>query len=430
MGYISIMPSKGFRGIIQVPGDKSITHRAVMLGSISQGITKVHNYLPGEDCSRTIRCFEAMGVEIEKVSKEALIIKGLGLHGLKKPENALYAGNSGTTARLMAGILAGQSFETMVDGDESLRSRPMKRIMDPLREMGADLQCYTVEGRLPITIMGKTLKGICYRMPVASAQVKSCILLGAQYAEGVTRVYEKAPSRNHTELMLKAFGADIDFEGESIVVKPGQLLEGQEVQVPGDISSAAFFIVAALVNKNSQIRIENVGINPTRTGILDVLKSMGGDIKVENERTLGGELVGDIMAKTSALKGTTIRGDLIPRLIDEIPVLAIAAAAADGVTVIKDAAELKAKESDRLAAIEMLLHKIGVDVEKTPDGLVFEGVENFKGFTLEDSEDHRILMAAAIAASAAKGESVIKNTEWVDISFPSFWSLLEKASMS
>ena len=421
-----LAPARGLKGRIQVPGDKSITHRAVMLGSIARGITEVYNYLPGEDCVSTIECFEAMGVEIERLKNNRLTIKGLGLRGLKKPKKMLYAGNSGTTARLMAGILAGQDFESLVDGDESLRSRPMKRIIEPLREMGAVIAWGNGEGRLPFAIKGEQLKGIAYRMPVASAQVKSCILLAAQYAEGMTTVLEKEPARNHTELMLKAFGADISLGHEGIILSPGYELEGQQVYVPGDISSAAFFIAAAIIMKDSEIRIDNVGINPTRTGVLDVFKAMGGDIEVVNIRMLGGELVGDIVVKSSSLKGITIQGDIIPRLIDEIPVLAVVAAAADGITIIKDAAELRAKESDRLAAIEVLLKKIGVVVESKPDGLIIEGAKCFKGFNLSESEDHRILMAAAVAAAAAEGESIVHNGKWVDISFPGFWDLLEE----
>lgn len=414
------------KGEVTVPGDKSISHRAVMFGAISEGLTEISGFLEGADCLSTIDCFRKLGIEIER-NADTVKVYGKGLNGLKASSEVLNAGNSGTTTRLISGILAGQSFDTVLDGDDSLRSRPMKRIITPLSMMGANIRGRFGEDKVPLEIKGCKLKGIDYDSPVASAQVKSCILLAGLYAEGKTTVTEPAISRNHTELMLKGFGAGIESEGRSVTITPGNKLAGQKICVPGDISSAAYFIAAGLIAHDSELLIKNVGINPTRDGILKVALAMGGNIEIINERTESGERVCDMIVRSSELHGTEVCGEIIPTLIDEIPVIAVMAACAKGTTVISDAAELKVKESNRIDTVAEGLRNMGCNVIPTDDGMVIEGGV-LKGGIIDPHLDHRIAMSFAIAGLAAAGETVIRNADCVDISYPGFYETLDMIS--
>ncbi|MDD3218984.1 MAG: 3-phosphoshikimate 1-carboxyvinyltransferase [Lachnospiraceae bacterium] len=414
-------------GTIHIPGDKSISHRAVMFGSLALGDTKVTNFLEGADCLSTISCFQKMGVSIENQQGE-VIIHGKGLHGLNKPDSILDTGNSGTTTRLISGILAGQTFETTLTGDASIQSRPMGRIITPLSQMGAHITSLHDNGCAPLRIQPGTLHGIHYQSPVASAQVKSCVLLAGLYAQGTTTVTEPALSRNHTELMLRSFGAQITSKENSASIEPNPVLNGQDIAVPGDISSAAYFIAAGLMVPNSEIRICNVGINPTRDGILRVAKSMGADIKLENETTAGGEQTADLIVRSTALCGCTIEGSIIPTLIDEIPIIAVMAAYADGTTIIKDAQELKVKESNRLDIMVHHLSLMGVDIEGTEDGMIIHGGKTLHGAVLDSHLDHRIAMSFAIAGLIADGTTTVERAECVDISYPEFYKDLERLS--
>ena len=420
----------GLKGTVSVPGDKSISHRGIMFGSIADGTTEIHNFLPGADCLATIRCFRTLGIEIEQEGS-TVTVHGKGLHGLSAPSHILDAGNSGTTTRLLSGILAGQPFESKLSGDESLNSRPMKRIIDPLTQMGADISSILHNGCAPLYIAPSRLHGIHYDSPVASAQVKSCILLAGLYAEGETSVTEPGLSRNHTELMLKEFGADIrsvhdlDCSRTTAIIQPGRELHGQKLTVPGDISSAAYFIAAGLIVPDSEIRITNVGINPTRAGILKVCEDMGARIELSNERTEGGEKIADITVRTSRLHGTVIEGDIIPALIDEIPVIAVMAAVAEGTTVIRDAAELKVKETDRIETVTDNLKAMGCDVTPTEDGMIINGGK-LKGASIHTLLDHRIAMAFSIAALAAEGRTRILDSKCVDVSYPAFYDTFEE----
>ena len=419
----------GLKGTVSVPGDKSISHRGIMFGSIADGTTEIHNFLPGADCLATIRCFRTLGIEIEQEGS-TVIVHGKGLHGLSAPTHILDVGNSGTTTRLLSGILAGQPFESKLSGDESLNSRPMKRIIGPLTQMGADISSILHNGCAPLYIAPSRLHGIHYDSPVASAQVKSCILLAGLYAEGETSVTEPGLSRNHTELMLKEFGADIrsvhdlDCSRTTAIIQPGRELHGQKLTVPGDISSAAYFIAAGLIVPDSEIRITNVGINPTRAGILKVCEDMGARIELSNERTEGGEKIADITVRTSRLHGTVIEGDIIPALIDEIPVIAVMAAVAEGTTVIRDAAELKVKETDRIETVTDNLKAMGCDVTPTEDGMIINGGK-LKGASIHTLLDHRIAMAFSIAALAAEGRTRILDSKCVDVSYPAFYDTFE-----
>ena len=420
----------GLKGTVSVPGDKSISHRGIMFGSIADGTTEIHNFLPGADCLATIRCFRTLGIEIEQEGS-TVIVHGKGLHGLSAPSHILDVGNSGTTTRLLSGILAGQPFESKLSGDESLNSRPMKRIIDPLTQMGADISSILHNGCAPLYIAPSRLHGIHYDSPVASAQVKSCILLAGLYADGETSVTEPGLSRNHTELMLKEFGADIrsvhnlDCSRTTAIIQPGRELHGQKLTVPGDISSAAYFIAAGLIVPDSEIRITNVGINPTRAGILKVCEDMGARIELSNERTEGGEKIADITVRTSRLHGTVIEGDIIPALIDEIPVIAVMAAVAEGTTVIRDAAELKVKETDRIETVTDNLKAMGCDVTPTEDGMIINGGK-LKGASIHTLLDHRIAMAFSIAALAAEGRTRILDSKCVDVSYPAFYDTFEE----
>ncbi len=424
----TISPSTApIKGTVNVPGDKSISHRSIMFGALSKGDTHVTNFLMADDCLSTIDCFRKMGISID-VTPELITVHGKGLRGLTVPSDTLYTGNSGTTTRLISGILAAQDFNVRLTGDASIEKRPMKRIMTPLSMMGADIKSERENGCAPLLINGTKLHGIDYVSPVASAQVKSSILLAGLYAEGTTSVTEPALSRNHTELMLRGFGADVSSEGLCATIQPADELHACDVSVPSDISSAAYFIAAALLVPGSELMIKNVGINPTRAGIIEVVKNMGGRISLENVRTSGGEETADLLVRYSrdVLKGTTISGDIIPTLIDEIPVIAVLAALADGQTVIKDAAELHVKECDRIDAVSTNMKKLGVDITPTEDGMIINGSEHISGGVIESCNDHRIAMSFAIAALAADSDITIINPECVSISWPGFFGMFEE----
>ena len=412
--------SKPLTGEVTVPGDKSISHRGIMLGAIAKGTTSITNFLKGADCLSTIACFRKMGIEIEEKGKE-ILVHGKGLHGLQAPDGILDAGNSGTTTRLISGILAGQNFSCELTGDASIQKRPMKRIITPLSLMGANIESIRGNDCAPLRIHGTSLKGIHYDSPVASAQVKSCILFAGMYADQKTSVTEPYLSRNHSELMLGSFGADIHTEGNTSVISPEPLLYGQEVAVPGDISSAAYFIAAALLIPSSELLIKNVGINPTRDGILHVCHKMGASIELLNKRIQCGEPVADLLVKHSPLKGTVIEGAIIPTLIDELPVIAVMAACAEGETIIRDAQELKVKESNRLEILVHHLTAMGCDVTGTEDGMIIRGGRPLKGAVLESHLDHRIAMSFAVAGLVAEGETEILNADCVNISYPDFY---------
>ena len=408
------------RGELAVPGDKSISHRSVMFGALSEGITEAENFLTGADCLSTISCFRQMGISVEQ-NGTSVVVHGKGLHGLTRPSGIIDAGNSGTTVRLLSGILAGQPFDSMITGDASIQKRPMKRVMTPLSQMGASITSVHENGCAPLQIKGSPLHGIHYLSPVASAQVKSCVLLAGLYADAPTSVTEPAISRNHSELMLRYFGADIQCEGTTSTVLPDPRLVGQKVNVPSDISSAAYFIAAALLVPGSEVLLKNVGINPTRDGMLRVVRAMGGDVTLVNENTDGAEPCADLLIRSSSLHATTIEGELIPTLIDELPVIAVLAAFAEGTTVIKDAAELKVKESDRIAVMTENLKRMGADVEPTDDGMIIHGGRPLHGATINPYLDHRIAMSFAVAALAADGETKIQDADCVKISYPGFY---------
>ena len=412
--------TKKLQGTITVPGDKSISHRAIMFGSIAFGMTEVGNFLRGADCLSTIDCFRKLGIQIEETSNR-IFIHGKGLHGLTRPNSILDAGNSGTTTRLISGILAAQNFTVTLTGDASIQKRPMGRIITPLSQMGADITSINQNQCAPLLINGQNLHGIEYHSPVASAQVKSAILLAGLYADSDTSVTEPFVSRNHTEIMLQSFGAPITTSNTTAKITPGSKLSGQKVEVPGDISSAAYFLVAGLITPNSEILIQNVGINPTRDGILRVIKMMGGNLKLENSRIENGEEVADLLVSSSQLQGIEIGGSLIPTLIDEIPVIAVMAAYAKGQTVIKDAAELKVKESNRIDVMVQNLSAMGAHIEATEDGMIIDGGFPLIGTHIESHLDHRIAMSFAIAGLNASGEMHISNPECVDVSYPNFF---------
>ncbi|MGN0391134.1 MAG: 3-phosphoshikimate 1-carboxyvinyltransferase [Wujia sp.] len=412
---------KGLSGEVIVPGDKSISHRTIMLGSIAKGDTEVEGFLQGADCLSSIACFEKMGVNIENENGK-VIVHGRGLHGLKKPESVLDVGNSGTTTRLMSGILCAQPFTSTVNGDASIRKRPMKRIMTPLSMMGADISSVNGNDCAPLLINGKNLHGIHYDSPVASAQVKSAILLAGLYADGETSVTEPDVSRNHTELMFEQFGVSIRTEGKTVTVQPAEELYAQKVIVPGDISSAAYFLVAGAITPDSCITIKNVGINPTRDGILRVLADMGADLTIEKTSGDIGEPTANLTIRTSNLKGCTIGGEIIPTLIDEIPAIAILACFAEGETVIRDAAELKVKESNRIDVMVQNLKAMGADIEATEDGMVIRGGKQLHGAVIDSKLDHRVAMSFAVAAMNAEGETEIAGADCVTISYPNFYS--------
>ena len=420
---MAITKAKSIKGEITIPGDKSISHRGVMFGAISEGITELTGFLDGADCRSTIGCFRAMGIDITQEA-DHVIIHGKGLNGLSQPNKMLDVGNSGTTTRLISGILAGQDFVSSLNGDESIQKRPMGRIITPLTEMGAYIKSIKDNGCAPLEIGGSKLSAIHYDSPVASAQVKSCVLLAGLYADGITSVTEPVVSRNHTELMLSGFGADITSEGLTASIQGHPKLYGQKIAVPGDISSAAYFIVAGLICDNADLLIKNVNTNPTRAGIIKVAQAMGGNIELLNERIISGEPVADIHVTTSHLHGCEVSGDIIPTLIDELPVIAVMAACADGTTTIKDAAELKVKESDRIATVTENLKNMGCDITPTDDGMIIVGGKPLHSTTVNTYLDHRIAMSFAIAGLVADGETTFDNEACCSISYPDFFKTI------
>ncbi len=418
--------SNRLSGEVTIPGDKSISHRAVMFGALADGTTEVTNFLKGADCLSTISCFQKLGIEIEN-TPEHILIHGKGLHGLQAPTSVLDAGNSGTTTRLISGILAAQPFTCTLTGDSSIQTRPMKRIMEPLSMMGAAIESVRHNDCAPLSISGRELKGIHYHSKVASAQVKSCILLAGLYASGETSVTEPTVSRNHSEIMLRYFGANVLTEGTTATIFPEPVLHGQRICVPGDISSAAYFIAAGLLVPNSKILIRNVGINPTRDGILRVARAMGGDITLLNIREEG-EPTADLLVRSSSLHGTVVEGDLIPTLIDEIPVINIMAACAEGQTIIRDAAELKVKESNRIDVMVEQLKSMGCDITATDDGMIINGGRPLHGAVIDSHLDHRIAMSFAVASLIADGTTEILGSDCVNISYPTFYQDLQRLS--
>ena len=422
-------------GTIAPPGDKSISHRSAIFGALAAGESIVEGFLPGDDCFSTIRCLEAMGVGFDRQPSEdgafVLRVHGEGRTGLRESPDVLDAGNSGTTMRLLSGLLAGLPYFSVLTGDSSLRSRPMGRVLTPLRNMGATVLGRAGDQLAPFAIRGGDLTGIDYALPVASAQLKSALILAALFASGQTTLTEPGPSRDHTELMLRSMGAEIESDGARIVINPLRTeLSPLQVRVPADMSSACFWMVLAACHPDAEIRLLGVGMNPTRSGALDVLRQMGADIEILEQRIQGGEPVADLLVRSSELRGATIAGEIIPRAIDEIPVLALAAAFADGDTIIRDASELRVKESDRIATTSSQLRRMGASIDETPDGMVIHGGEGLHGASVESSGDHRLAMTLAIAGLLAKGETQVQNAESVEVSYPGFWSDLERIGIA
>ena len=428
MQSLTIQPARAIRGEITVPGDKSISHRAIMFGSIAQGITTVRGFLRGEDNFATLNAFRAMGIGIED-DGEMLRIKGMGLHGLDEPEDVLDCGNSGTSMRLITGLLAGQRFFSVLTGDRYLRKRPMARVIEPLSGMGGCIFGRAGGDKAPLAIVGKELTGATYSSRVASAQVKSAILLAGLYASGETEVREPHLSRDHSERMLRHFGAVVETFDGGVRMQGGRELEGRDIIVPGDISSAAFFLVAATIVPGSELLIRGVGVNPTRTGIIDILIAMGADIELLDLRQASGESVADLLVRSARLKGIEIGGDLVPRAIDEFPIICVAASLAEGRTVIRDARELRVKETDRIAAMAANLRKGGVQIVETEDGMEITGRETLLGSVVESFGDHRIAMSMLVAGLVADGESEVRDVECISTSFPDFSGLLAKVTL-
>ena len=418
--HMELSRKAGLRGEIAIPGDKSISHRAVMFNALAHGEARITGFLNSADCVSTIRAFTAMGAQVRQDGTEC-VVRGAGLHGLRQPDGSIDCGNSGTTTRLISGILAGQTFGTRLTGDASLSKRPMRRIMEPLSMMGAEIVSEQGNDCLPLSIRGGALRGIRYESPVASAQVKSAVLLAGLYADGPTTVIEPERSRDHTERMLRAFGARISVDGLSVTTEPCERLEAQDIAVPGDVSSAAFFLAAGAVCPGSEILLKNVGLNPTRDGAVRMLQAMGADLTVLDRKDIGGEPSADLLIRHSALKGCTIEGSIIPTLIDELPVLAVCAAYADGETVIRGAKELRVKESDRISAVCEGLSAMGADVEELEDGMIIRGGRALHGAEIRCFDDHRIAMSFAVASLAAEGTTVLQGAECVNISYPAFF---------
>ncbi len=424
MNAVVTLSRQPLRGRVRVPGDKSISHRALLLGALADGTSEVAGALLEGDCSATMRCMQALGVDIRvhdfdpRHGMGRLTIRGQGLRGLRAPAGPLDCQRSGTTMRLLCGILAGQPFDVMLTGDPQLLKRPMRRVTEPLRLMGAVIR--DTDGRAPLSIEGRPLHGITYTLPVASAQVKSALLLAGLYAEGETHLHNPAPSRDHTERMLRAMGADIYEDGLSVRIRPARHLTPLQMEVPGDLSSAAFLIAAGVLVPGSDIIIENVGLNPTRTGLLDALWAMGACIEVLDQHTAGDEPVGDLRVRAGELRGTEVAGDLIPRAIDELPVLAVVAAQAHGQTVIRDAAELRVKETDRITAMTAQLRRLGARVEELPDGMVIEGPTSLRGAVVDSGGDHRVAMCMMVAGLVADGETVVQDAGCAADSYPGF----------
>jgi len=424
MELIELQPTmKGLKGMIDIPGDKSISHRSVMFGSIAQGVTRVTNFLPGDDCLSTISCFRKLGVVIEENDNE-LIIYGNGFDGLREPNEILDVGNSGTTIRLILGILAGRPFFSSIIGDHSIGKRPMTRVTEPLRSMGAQIDGRNNGEFTPLSIRGGHLNPIHYNMPVASAQVKSALILAGLQAEGETIIIEKAESRDHTERMIRKFGGEVYKNDREITIKGGQRLIASDILVPGDISSAAFFLVAAAIVPNSEIVLKNVGLNPTRTGIIEIMNKMGASLEISQNEVDTFEPAGDITVKTSSLTGTVVEGDVIPRLIDEIPIIALLATQAQGTTIIKDASELKVKETNRIDTVVQELTKLGASIEATDDGMIIHGGTTLTGGKVSSHGDHRIGMMLAIASLLSKDKVELENPEAISVSYPNFFNHL------
>lgn len=429
MNDFVVEPGGSMQGSIRVPGDKSISHRSIMFGAIAEGDTSVSGLLEGDDVLATLAAFRAMGVQIDGPDNGRLLIHGVGMHGLHKPGQDLDMGNSGTAMRLLSGLLAAQSFDTTLVGDASLNKRPMSRVIDPLGQMGANIDAADERGRPPLHVHGgKKLHGIHYQMPVASAQVKSALLLAGLYAKGKTTVTEPAPTRDHTERMLRGFGYEVQQNGASISVNGGGSLRACAIEVPADISSAAFFIVGALISPGSELLLPHVGINPTRIGVINILKQMGAHIDLEKTREVGGEPVADIRVQHSVLKGIEVPRDQVPLAIDEFPVLCVAAACAQGQTIIRGAEELRVKESDRIAAMIAGLKTLGIAVEEKPDGMIIEG-GGLGGGEVDSFDDHRIAMAFAIAGLGASKAIRVKHCRNVATSFPDFVNLATHAGL-
>jgi 3-phosphoshikimate 1-carboxyvinyltransferase (EC 2.5.1.19) len=422
-----IKPRPGLAGKITLPGDKSISHRAVILNGLARGKAQVDNFAPGKDCLATVRCLRALGVEIRKVKAvscqpSAILISGMGEDGFNEAKNVLDAENSGTTMRLLGGLLSSQPFLSIITGDASLRSRPMGRLIEPLRSMGAEIFGRGKDSFAPLVIRGRKLHGIDFTLPVPSAQIKSAILLASLFARGKTVLHQVIPSRDHTERLLKQMGASLESSGDSISLRPlSSPLSPLSLRVPGDISSAAYFLVAGAIHPDARITIEDCGVNPTRTGIIDALVSMGAKLKIENERWEAGEPLADIVIESSDLSGIEIGGDIVPRLIDEIPVLAVAGCVAKGRTVIRDAGELRVKESDRIAALLKELSKLGAEIDEMPDGMVIHGGKSLLGAEVDSHSDHRLAMSLAVASLVAKGKTTINHAQVVEVSYPAFW---------
>ncbi|MBI2849393.1 MAG: 3-phosphoshikimate 1-carboxyvinyltransferase [Chloroflexi bacterium] len=427
-----VQPPLTLQGEIAVPGDKSISHRALILNSIASGPAHVSHFLWGDDCRATVACLRALGTNIDGKKGERVTVHGVGMNGLREPTGILDARNSGTTMRLLAGLLAPQPFLSIITGDGSLRSRPMGRLINPLRLMGVGIKGRANDSLPPLVIAGAKVRPIHYALPVASAQVKSAILLAGLYAEGPTTVVEPMVTRDHTERLLGAMGVKMDIHMESrggsrqfLTVYPPESLHPVDVDVPGDLSAAAFWLVAAAIHPRAHLNLTNVGINPTRAGIIEVLQSMGARLRTENQRLLGGEPVADIHIESSDLAGINIGGDLVPRAIDEIPLIAVAASLAKGDTVIRDASELRVKESDRLRTTASELTRLGARIEELPDGLVIHGQTHLKGDNCDSHGDHRLAMALGIAGLVARGETVIRRAQAAGVSYPDFWSDLQ-----
>ncbi len=426
METVELTRSKGLRGEVTPPPDKSISHRSIMFASMAEGKSVVRNFLRAEDPLSTIKAFRMLGIPITEGAAGEVTIEGKGLNGLTEPFDVIDCGNSGTTIRLISGILAGNPFLSILTGDDSIRQRPMARVINPLRQMGALISARANDRYPPLAVKGTQLKAIDYTMPIASAQVKSCVILAGLYADGTTTITEPQRSRDHTERMLSAMGAEIKLQGFSVSVKGSPKLHAADVTVPADFSSAAFFMAGALLVPNSEIVIKDVGMNPTRTGLLNVLADMGASIKIENMREISGEPIADIICSSAArLKAVKIAGDIVPSLIDEFPILCILASQADGVTEIRGAQELRVKESDRIKAMAIELAKLGVEVREYPDGIDIKGNANLKGGPVESYGDHRIAMSLSIAALIAQGTTVLNNASCADISFPGFYEKLK-----
>ncbi len=431
MADLVVKPSRGLRGEITPPGDKSISHRSVIFSSLAGGDTVINGFLAGEDTMNSARAMQALGIAVDGLGSTRLTVRGKGLDGLSEPASVLDLGNSGTGMRLLAGLLAGQEFYSVLTGDQYLRKRPMARIVDPLRLMGARIDGRSGGRLAPLAIRGggKKTRAIEFTSPVASAQVKSALLLAGLYADGTTTVCEPSKSRDHTERLFRFFGVELEQRGSCVMLKGRQELRPNgPIDVPADISSAAFFMVAACIVPYSDLLIKNVGVNPTRTGVIDVLRSMGADILLEDLREQAGEPVADIRVRHAKLRAVHIAGETIPRAIDEIPVLAVAAAYAEGTTVIRDASELRVKESDRIATMAGELRKLGVEVAERPDGMEIKGRETLRGAECESHGDHRIAMSMAVAGLAAEGETIVRDTGWIETSFPGFEQSLKQVA--